>query len=57
MFWREVGRGLPAFSINCEEDGVNAPPPLPISLINITNRDTGRVTPTDDGRDVEVTLR
>jgi hypothetical protein len=49
--------GLPALSIKCDEDGVDAPPPLPISLINITNRDTGRVTPKDGSREVEVTLR
>jgi hypothetical protein len=57
VFWREVGVSLPALSINCEEDGVDAPLPLPISLINITNRDTGRVTPIGNNRKVQVTLR
>ena len=56
MFWREVGIGLPALSTNCEVDGVDAPPPLPISFINIVNVDTIRATPRGGARDVQANV-
>ena len=48
--------GLPAFSIKCDEDGVDAPPPLPISFINIVNIDTIRVTPRGGVGDVQANV-
>ena len=56
MFWKAVGRGLPTPSINCEVDGVDAPPPLPISFINIVNIDTIRVTPRGGVGDVQANV-
>ena len=57
VLWKE-GNGLPGLSTNCEVDGVDAPPPLPISVINIVNIDTGRVIPalSGDYQDVEATV-
>ena len=54
VLWKE-GNGLPALSTNCRVDGVDAPPPLPISVVNIVNIDTGRVTLalSGDFKDVE----
>ena len=55
--WKR-GNGLPALSTNCTVEGVDAPPPLPISVVNIVNIDTGRVIPalSGDYQDVEVTV-
>ena len=55
--WKE-GNGLPPLSTNCIVDEVDAPPPLPISVVNIVNIDTGRVTLalSGDVQDVEATV-
>ena len=57
--WAENGNvPLPSLSIYCDVEGVNAPPPLPTEVINITSVVTGAVIPREGGvRDVEATVR
>ena len=57
--WAENGNEpLPSLTIYCDVEGVNAPLPLPIEVINITSVVTGAVIPRE-GRvqDVEATVR
>ena len=55
VLWKE-GNPLPALSTNCEVDGVDAPPPLPISVVNVDNVDIILVTPRGDVQDVQATV-
>ena len=55
MLWKE-GNGLPGLSTNCEVDGVDVPPPLPISVVNVDNVDIILVTPRGDVQDVQATV-
>ena len=57
--WAENGNvPLPSLTMFCDLKEVNAPPPLPIEVINITSVVTGAVIPREGGeRDVEAIVR